>query len=643
MRQKLSGVLLIWTLPMWGAVTSVRLVERTDVLEGRALGPAGAYERIVAKVHFALDPKTEQNGAIRDIQLAPKNGQGLVEFTADLYVLKPRDPAKGNGTLLFEVSNRGGKGMLSRFQYAKSALDPRTEEEFGDLWLMEQGYTLVWCGWQWDVPEKDKLMRLDGPVLEGVKGVVRAEYIPDKATNVMALSDRGHVTYSALEGPAKLTVRATVRGRRRTIAASQWSFNAERTAIEVKGGLEPGQIYELVYQAANPRVAGLGLAAVRDVVSFFKYTRNGETLLGDQPRYIKRALGFGISQSGRFLRTFLYYGFNDDEKGKKVFDGVWADVAGAGRGSFNHRFAQASRDGYAHMNTLYPTDLYPFSDVPQVDPGTQENEGLLNRVAAAVMPKVFYTNGSWEYWNRCAALVHTSLNGTMDVPLGPETRLYVYSGSQHGPGNMPGKSKGAQFALNPNDHRPLQRALLSALHDWVKEGKAPPASRFPLLVEEELTRPENVKWPKSMATRLPAHPKQAYGLDYGEDFAEKGVVTKEPPEVKWGYPVLVPQVDADGNELGGIRMPEVAAPLGTFTGWNLRSADAGAIGEMAPTLGSFFAFGKDELARRYKDKDGYLGKVAEEADKLVKGRLLLDRDKGRVLKHAAALWEFVNK
>lgn len=643
---RLSGIVLFCALPLCAGVTSVELVERTDVLGGRAFGPAGPYERIIAKVRLAVDPNLPQNQAVRDLRLAPRNEQGLVEFSSDLYVLKPRDPAKGNGTLLFEVSNRGGKGILSRFDYARGSSDPRTEAEFGDLNLLDQGYTLVWVGWQWDVPPGEKQLRLDTPIAtedgRAIRGLVRAEYIPTARTNRMTLSDRGHATYAALDVPATLTVRPTVLGARKTIAKSQWKFTGDRTAVEMESGFQPGLIYEVVYTAENPRVEGLGLAAVRDTISFLKYG-GVETLLGDQRRFLKRSIGFGISQSGRFLRTFLYYGFNEDEKARKVFDGVWADVGGAGRGSFNLRFGQASRDGYAHFNTLYPTDVFPFSDIPQKDPVTGKEDGLLLAVSEATRPKIFYTNGSWEYWNRCAALVHVSVDGKIDAPLGPTTRLYVVSGSQHGPGRLPETVASAQYPLNPNDHRPLQRALLEAMQAWLKDGTEPPPSHYPMITEEQLVRPEMVNWPKTMKAPLPEHPKEAYNISYGLDWAASGVVTIEPPKVGKAFPVLVPQVDADGNELGGIRMPEVAAPLGVFTGWNMRSAATGAPKEMAPTLGSFFAFDKAEIAKRYGDKAAYLVKVDAAADRMVKSRLLLERDRKHVLEHAAALWDFVEK
>jgi hypothetical protein len=641
---RLIATVLLASPLLLGEVTKIHVVERSDVLGGRAFGAAGAYERIVAKAHFALDVKSPQNVAIRDLKLAPKNAQGQVEFSADLYVLKPRNSAQGNGTLLFEVSNRGGKGMLSRFMYAQSSVDPRSEAEFGDMSLLEQGYTLVWLGWQWDVPaEGQKQLRMDTPVIEGLTGVMRAEFIPVEAAAAMTVSDRNHVAYAATQAEAKLTVRESVLGKRRVISEKQWKWNAERTGIEMAAGFQPGLMYELIYTAENPRLQGAGLAGVRDIVSFFKYTKNGVTLLGDQPRFIKRALGFGISQSGRFLRTLLYYGMNEDESGRKVFDGVWADVAGGGRGSFNHRFAQASRDGYAHFNTLYATDLFPYSDVPQPSPGGNGEDGLLVNLRQSVVPKIFYTNGSFEYWNRCAGLIHTSLAGDVDVPLGPSTRLYFVAGSQHGPGNLPREDKTAQYRTNPNETRPLHRALLAALHEWVRDGKEPPRSKYPTLAEEELAAPGKIKWPKTVGVKLPEYPKQGYWLDFGEDFLVKGIVTNEPPKVEGRFAVLLPQVDGDGIDLGGVRMPVVAAPLGTFTGWNLRAAATGAGRQMTPGLGAFFVFPQAEIVKRYGSKDGYLKKIDAATSALVQQRFLLEGDRGRVAAHASALWDSMEK
>jgi len=314
------------------AVTSVELIDRTDY-------PGGPYEHIVAKVHFAIDPKLPANRIIADINLAPRNEQGLVEFSADLDVVKPRDSAKGNGTALFEISNRGGEALLNVFQ-------------LGDNFLLDHGFTLVWVGWEFDVPpgppaDKD-LLRLYAPVAtnngQPILGLVRSEWEGDKRVTTISLGDRTQIGYPVADpnySENKLLVRDSVNGERRTIARGKWRFSDARH-VTMEDGFEPGKIYEVIYQAKDPVLAGLGPAAMRDMVSFMKHG-GAETLLADQHQYIKRAVGIGVSQSGRFLRSFLYDGFNQDEKDARVFDGVWAIVAGAGRGSFNARFAQPSR------------------------------------------------------------------------------------------------------------------------------------------------------------------------------------------------------------------------------------------------------------------------------------------------------------
>jgi hypothetical protein len=637
-------------------VTRVYTLDRTDVLAGKPFGKSGPYERIVAKAHFAVDPKLPQNSTIRDLNLAPRNAAGLVEFSADVYVLKPRDPAKGNGTVLFEVSNRGGKGLLGRFNLGSGSAAFESAEAFGDGLLLEEGYTLVWVGWQWDAPRRAGLLRLDAPIAtqdgKPIRGIVRSELVPDAPVTTMGLADRDHAAYAAVTGePATLTVKDSESSRRTTIPASQWKFNNDRTAIEMASGFQPGRIYALTYTAENPVVAGLGMAAVRDFIAYLKYGGDGLSVLSDQRRFIKRALGFGVSQSGRWLRTFLYFGMNEDEKGRKVFDGVWADVAGGGRGSFNHRFAQPSRTGYTHTDAEYPTDLFPFTDVPQTDASTGESESLLLRVRDAVMPKIFYTNTSLEYWGRCAALIHTSPDGALDAPLPPQTRLYVASAAQHGPNGQSARPDTAQFPTPPNDFRPMHRALLTALHEWVRDGKTPPESQYPLVAEKQLVPLSELKFPRIPGVAVPQFPKRAYPLDFGPQFKDMGIISKDPPRAGRPYALLVPQVDADGMDIAGIRMPVMRVPLGTAVGWNFRSQSAGASQQLARLTGSWFPLAATKLQResskdprpsieeRYASRDEYLKRVRQAADDLVARRLLLSRDVDFVLNQAGRLWD----
>ncbi len=602
---------LVFAGASFGAVTSVELVERTDY-------PGLPYEHIVAKVHFAVDPKLPANRIIADIDLAPRNAQGLVEFSADLDVLKPRDSAKGNGTALFEISNRGGKALLGTFQA-------------GDNFLLEHGFTLVWVGWEFDVPPGKELLRLYAPVAtnngQPIFRMVRSEWEGDKRVTTISLGDRAQIGYPVADpnyAENKLLVRDTINGERRTIARSKWKFS-DATHVTMEDGFEPGKIYDVIYQAKDPVLAGLGPAAVRDMVSYMK---------ADQHNYIKRAIGFGISQSGRFLRSFLYDGFNQDENNARVFDGVWAVVAGAGRGSFNARFAQPSRDGHPFYNIFYPVDIPPFTD----------NDGLLAKaVAANVAPKIFYTNGSYEYWGRAASLIHTSPDGKHDAPLAKDTRVYFFAGSQHGPGAIPPRRADAQNPTGVIDYRPGLRALLLAMQAWLKDGKEPPASEYPRIAKDQLVALGAYAFPKIPGVEIPTIKREAYRLDF----------SVEPPKAGPPYPTLIPQVDQDGNETSGIRMPEVQVPLASYTGWNLRSRNIGAPEELYSMAGSWIPFPLSKAEReqrkdprisieeRYPNQGDYLDRITAAARKLVEQGFLLDQDVPKLRERATQEWDYV--
>lgn len=636
--------LLVWMAP--AAVRSVEIVERTPVLNGQLFGKSGAYERVVGRVHFGWNPKAAANNLVRDLEFAPVNTAGEVEATADLYLLRPADPAKGNGTLLFEVSNRGGKAMLSRFDFARGAADPQSADDFGDRWLLEQGYTLAWLGWEWDIPRSNSTaMHFTAPHFRPdslpAAGLVRAEFVPDRRVTSMPLADRAQ-DHIAVEKPLALYVLDAADAPARAIATSEWKLSAQET-VEMAAGFQPGKLYEFVYQGKDPVVAGTGLAAIRDWISSAKY--------GDGAS-IRRAIGFGISQSGRLLREFLYDGFNTDENGRKVFDGVWADVAGAGRGSFNFRYAQPSRDGCPFLNVFYPTDVFPFTDTTETDLVSGAEGSLLARArAAGVVPKLFLTNNSYEYWGRTAALIHVSADGKRDVPLAPETRYYFLAGVQHFPRSLPLARVGTRNLTNPVDHRPIQRALLAALQAWLKDGTEPPPSTYPRIAGGQLTTRDQLKFPALEGVPVPQHPRLARRLDFGAEFASRGILTKEPPAVTGAFPLLVPQVDADGMDLGGIRLPEIAAPLATITGWNLRAADRGAPGEMAEFYGSIFPFAKTaadrrasrdprlSIAERYTSREEYVKRATAAAQSLIDQRFLLPQDKDFAVDNAAKLWD----
>jgi hypothetical protein len=333
---------------------------------------------------------------------------------------------------------------------------------------------------------------------------------------------------------------------------------------------------------------------------------------------------------------------------------VIAEVAGAGRGSFNHRFAQASRDGYQHWNILYPTDLFPFTDLPERDPETGESSGLLDRaLASGTAPKLFHVMSAFEYWNRAASLVHTDAAAAQDAALAETSRVYFIASAQHGPGSLPpsAEGNGAAYPTNPNDYRPALRALVHALDEWVARGAAPPASRYPRLADGTLAPPERAGWPALRGMALPLVRNEPARMDYGPDWG-RGVISVEPPGIGAVFHALVPAVDADGNDRAGIRMPEIAVPLATQTGWNLRDPKTGAPDALAPVVGSYFPFARTRAAReasadprlsieeRYADRAAYLGRIAETALALQHERLLLAEDVPFVLERAAAHWDW---
>ncbi len=640
------------------AVTRVEVAERSTVAE------FPTYERIAGRIYFAIDPRVPNNRLIHDADLAPRNEQGKVEYSSDFYILKPRDAAKSNGTLLFEVSNRGGKGMVMHFDLAVASRTPGTlKGDLGDGYLLEQGYTLAWVGWQVDTPKDPGILHLFAPVAKNadgsaITGKVRSDFVVDAPSSYMSLADMGHQPYAAAdvhESAAVLTVRDHIEDTRRVIPRAQWNFAhdengkpvADTGMVWLSTGFVPGKIYEVIYTAQNPPVIGLGPAAVRDFVSFLKYG-GVNTPLGDQ--HLQRSLGYGISQSARFLRDFLYEGFNADEQGRPVFDGVWAHVGGAGRGNFNYRFAQASRDARPFLNFFYPVDIFPFTDSPEKDPVSGTRAGLLDRAKQEhAVPKIFYSNGSYEYWGRAAALIHTAPDAHSDFTPAPNTRIFFIAGAQHTPGRIPPARTNTADLSNPQDYRFALRALLADMQAWLKDGVAPPASQYPQLARHELAPVDQVHFPAIEHVHVPLTSHKAYHVNYGSEFESKGIL-HEPPDVGPAFPLLVPQVDADGIDLGGIRLPEVAVPLGTYTGWNFRTPQMGAAEEMVAFTGSYFPFAHTKAERvakgdprlsieeRYSSEQDYLSKIRSAATKLVSNRLMLERDIPRVEARAIQEW-----
>jgi hypothetical protein len=531
---------------------------------------------------------------------------------------------------------------------------------------MRQGYTLVWCGWQHDVPDVKGLLRLtvpdactsDGPI----SGDIAVTFQPRQSSRVQLLADRLHRPYRAAvvtDRNATLTMREHGNAAPQAIPRDQWCFARlkggavvpDDTHIYMASGFVPGRVYQVIYPTTGAPVVGLGLAATRDMVSFLRYgvAPEGNPCASD----IERAYGFGASQSGRFLRQFLYLGLNEDEAGRTVFDGVMPHIAGSGRGEFNQRFGQPSSIAKQSMG-----NLFPFTDTVQTEPQSGRSEGLLSRLASRdAVPRMFFTNTSAEYWRGDAALIHTTLDGTTDVQPSDAVRIYHYAGTQHSSGLLPltdvNPTDGAraQHVFNCVDYTPLLRAALVRLDRWVSTGEEPPPSCHPRLADGTAVPPEQVKSVFMAVPGLgfPAHVPHVPHLDFGPH-AASGVTTL-PPQEGAAYPLLVPDVNADGNERGGIGLPDIRVPLATYTGWNLRHPEIGAPEYLIGLLGATLPFaatraeqaaaGDPRLAieLRYASKADYLDRVKQAAQQLIDEGFLLDEDLSTVLAQAAERYD----
>ena len=631
-------------------LVSLSIERREVVLDGRAFGLAGPYEKLVGTAHFAVDPDLPQNQIIVDLKLAPRNVHGEVEFSSDFYLLKPVDPSRSNGRLFYEAGNRGSKRILQIFQKASRSADPTTGGEFGDGVLMSRGFSFLWMGWQWDVP--DGRMRMSMPVAvndgQPITGLVRGNFVGPVGSTAL-VADRGHRAYSVVN-PASdehvMTVKSLPTDPPTVVPRDRWRFTEPGT-VELDGGFVPGQIYDVVYLSEGPRVIGTGLAGTRDIVSFFKYEEGDANPLPNT----EYALGWGVSQTGRFLRHFLYQGFNEDESGRQVFDGVFDQVGGAGRGSFNHRFGQASRDALQHFNFLFPVDMFPFTDTTLTDPLTRVTDGLLRRASnSGTVPKIFHLLTNSEYFNRAGSLIHTDPTGVRDVAPPDTSRIYMVSSGPHivgqfPPAPNPSASFLGQASMNPLVYAPVIRALFDALDAWVVDDREPPPSRYPRLADKTLTPPPETGWPEGTGARLPQSPLTALRLDFGPNWSS-GIVSNEPPLIGDPFVQLVPAVDANGNDRAGIRLPEIEVPLATQTGWNYRHPNIGAADRLSSEIGSYFPFAQTaaereqnndarlSIAERYRDKSDYLGRVTEAALHLVEERYLLATDLPEVIQRA---------
>jgi hypothetical protein len=662
-RLALSVVFLLVVPSLPARVTHVEVTSRTDVLEAKPFGASGPYERITGRVYFAVPIANIHNQRIVDLANAVNLQNGEVEFSADFVAVRPKDAAKGNGTLLLENPNRGRARILSLVDGG----DEDLAHDAGDAWLLRNGFTVVALGWQWDAAGPNAL-HLYAPVAKDhgktITGLLRGDIMLSAKDGEIPL---GHVILGNIGGSEypvaqpddarnTLTVRDSREGQRTSIPRSQWQFAAtvdgkltpSDRSIHLNGGFEPGRIYEYVYVVSDPVVAGLGFAAVRDFASYVKHAP-------DSLAPASRVLGEGISQNGRFLRDFLYQGFNADEAGRIALDGVLSHVAGAGRGSFNYRFAQPSRDAQPTSAIFFPTDLFPFTDQPEVDPLTGEKGGLLDRALLEnVVPKIFFSNTSYEYSGRAASLIHTTADAKSDAAIGPNLRIYHFTGLQHYSGPFPpARGEGSLLGRAPQSPLPIRffwRAMIANMDAWVRAGTAPPPSVYPTIAAHTLVPLGEYAFPRIPRVELPSEANIGYRLDFGPDWRD-GILALQPPHVGKPFPILVPQVDADGNELGGIHLPEISVPLATYTGWNLRDPSIGAASQRLPFEGSFLPFPKNaaerqqlgdprkSIAERYPDRATYLERFARAADELIQQRWLLPEDRTPLLQRGEQEWD----
>ena len=634
-------VLCIFTpsAPAGAEVIHVRVTSREPFADD-VPDKVGRYERIRGRVVYALDPEHEANQAVVDLGLAAQNGEGRVEFYGDFEIIAPLDRSLAQPTVLYDVNNRGRK-----------------------LWgtqpfFLRHGYVSVWSGWIAQVRPAPPLLRLEAPIALDedyvpITGTVRAEMIGDVSTERLAVSDRRQLAFEPVVAAlprAVLTRRLRERDTPERIPRDQWEFILTRAPREVgsgliegdirlAGGFEPGVIYELTYEALGSVVQGAGFAAIRDFVSFLRHDDSSMNPLrdtGGRP-LARRVIGEGRSQSGRALRMFLYDGFNADEQGRIVFDGVMPVISGGGQGFFNHRFASPTRTATEHSGHLYPVDVFPFAYGEQTDPFTGRTDSLLRRArASGTAPKVMHLDTSSEYWHRSASLVVTDPTGEKDGAMPDDVRVYVFGGSQHSPARGP--SNRGQLPPNPNVYQPFLEALFVAMDRWVTDGTPPPPSRHPRIADDTLVgwKADEAGWTALPGVRYPTAIQQPDHLDYGEEFAAKRQIDQQPPaRTGQRYGVRVPALDEDNNELGVLRMPAVVAPVATYTGWNLRNPEIGVPDAPLGLAGAYIAFPRTKADRessgdprpsveeRYGRFDAYRARIVRAAEALVAEGYLL--------------------
>ncbi len=648
-RSLVAGVLLAVltsAAPALAEVVRIEITRRQTIPEA-TFGEVGSYERITGRFHGELDPDHPLNRGIVDLAAAPRNARGRVEYSADLDILKPVDPRRGNGVLLYDVNNRGNKRALADFNDAPRLNDPTTAAHLGNGFLMRRGYTVVWSGWIHGIPgAKDNEVQIRIPSAPGLEQAVWDELLPNTAGVL-----RFPLSFAAVRTDrtgATLYRRTRHGDAPQPVPADEWEFAGAQAIRLLPAGraFERGVLYQFVYPAANPPVTGIGFAATRDLVAFLRHSTIEVNPLAGA---IGHTLAYGASQSGRYLRDFTWRGFNEDERGRRVFDAINPHISTA-RLFLNHRFAQPIRMthiGYGFH--AFPDIGFPFAYQDETDPYTGAVDGILNRCTArGNCPKVVHSTTGTEYWQSGQSLVTTDPAGRRDAVIPDSVRIYHYAGTQHIMGaTMP---PGA-CALPPNtvDPRPAMRAVLVAMERWVRDGTPPPPSAYPRIADGSLVPMRQWRFPDLPGVQRPVGPAPKTRFDYGPDFA-RGVFSRALPQpLKEDYPVLVPQVDADGNEVAGVRVPEQAVPLATSMGWAVRGPASGTQGELCYLDGSIVPLLRGAAARRemrdpraslgerYGTPASYASRVAENAEAMVRAGRLLDEDAQRIVRRAQAV------
>lgn len=631
-------------------IVEIRVDAVEPFAEGRSFGDAGAYLRIRGVACGELDPAAPENSVIADLGKAPRNMRGMVEYETDFFILRPDEPRPAGGILVYDVTNRGRKVILGRLDEAGADADtndPKRAQDVGLGFTLGRGYSLVWSGWDAGAPRANSGMtaRLP-PILEDGAPMVRR--IRDEfhiGTRAPGAGDVVRLSYPAVStdrAKARLVVRDRESDARTEIPAGGWEFVDNRSIRLLPAGTRfaPYKIYEIWYEATGSVVSGAGFAATRELVSFLRYERadrrgTPNPMIGDRVggSSAGHALAFGISQAGRFLRHFLELGMNDDGHGRRVFDGVLSHVAGAGKVFANHSFAMPGRTATQHEDRLYPENWFPFGNATTTDPFSGQTGAILK--GRPTDPVMIEVNTSTEYWQKGASLVHTEPTGRSDVELPATARAYMIAGTQHGGGPGTDPSPGPCVnPRNPHSASPALRALFVALEDWVTGGKAPPPSRVPSIAQGTAVHADAVAMPKVAGFAVaPGANRIGPPLDWVDP----------PARLDNFYGTRVSAVDADGNEVAGIRLPPIAVPIGTYTGWNVYRAQPG---ELADRDGSLIPFAhtrqdreakgdpRPSLEERYAGRDDYVAQVKAAAEALVAERLLLPEDAARYVNAA---------